>query len=128
MPWQGPRQMVKPSRSRRGRSSTSTCTAAAWREAKARSASSRPRRRFPACFALGGGPLSTAGTEIEVATGGRANVNVTSVRATYGDKPSNAGFMLAPGTLPLAVGMVVPDGPAKALRVGDQLVSIDGVV
>ncbi|HEY6036687.1 MAG TPA: carboxypeptidase regulatory-like domain-containing protein, partial [Kofleriaceae bacterium] len=80
------------------------------------------------CFLPTGGPLSAAGGDVDVTTAGRPNLNIASVRATYGDTPGNAGFMLAPGTLPIAVGVVLPNGPTKpaSLRPGDQLISIDG--
>lgn len=78
------------------------------------------------CFAPNGGPLTPAGTDVEVASATPVNVNVFSVRGN--DSPSDAGFMLAP-TLPITVGEVVPNGPgAKAgLRPGDRITTIDGI-
>jgi len=80
------------------------------------------------CFSVSGGPLSSAGTDVDVTSGGSATVSVASVRATFGDTPGDAGFMLMPGTLPLTIGGVLPNGPAKAagLNPGDQVTAIDG--
>jgi hypothetical protein len=78
------------------------------------------------CFAPNGGPLGPAGTDVDVSSAQPANVNVFSVRAAA--SPSDAGLMLNPGFLPATVADVVPNGPAATagVRVGDQLVTIDG--
>jgi hypothetical protein len=78
------------------------------------------------CFPPNGGSLSGAGTDVVVGNAELAKVHVFSVRAT--GSPSDAGFVVMYGMLPIAVGEVVPDGPAAAagLKVGDQLVTIDG--
>jgi S1-C subfamily serine protease len=78
------------------------------------------------CFSPTGGPLSPAGTDVEVTSETPAKVSVFSVRA--GASPQDAGFMLDPMTLPITVRDVAPDGPAATagLRAGDQLVTIDG--
>jgi hypothetical protein len=80
------------------------------------------------CFPLNGGPLSTAGTDVDVTSGARANVKAFSVQATFGSSPGAAGFAVAPDVLPLTVAQVVPTGPAATagLRPGDQVVTIDG--
>jgi RNA polymerase sigma factor (sigma-70 family) len=79
------------------------------------------------CFSPSGGPVSPAGTDVDVASTEPAKVTVFGVRA--GGPPSDAGFMVNPMLLPITVGDVVPNGPAATagLRVGDQLVTIDGV-
>ena len=79
------------------------------------------------CFAPNGGPLSPAGTDVDVTSGEPAKVNVFSVRAAA--SPSDAGFLPERGLLPITVGDVVPNGPAATagLRAGDQLVTIDGM-
>lgn len=91
---------------------------------------SAPRGRVRLfCFSPGPAPLSPAGTDVEVTSTSVANANVFSVAATFGNAPSDPGFMLTPFLLPVTVGQVVPSGPADAagLRAGDQLVTIDGV-
>lgn len=79
------------------------------------------------CFAPNDGSRTPAGTDVEVASGELANVNVFSVRAST--SLSDAGLMLTPGFLPITVADVVPNGPAATagLRAGDQLVTIDGI-
>lgn len=79
------------------------------------------------CFPPNGGPLSPAGTDVDVTSAEPARVNVFSVRA--GASPSDAGFAVIPGLLPITVGDVVPGGPAATagLRAGDQIVTIDGM-
>jgi RNA polymerase sigma factor (sigma-70 family) len=79
------------------------------------------------CFPTNGVPLSAAGTDVDVTSAQPAKVNVFSVRAAA--SPSDAGFMIAPGLLPITVADVVPNGPAATagLRAGDQLVTIDGI-
>jgi hypothetical protein len=79
------------------------------------------------CFAVNGEPLSAAGTDVDVASAASAKVNVFSVRSD--GSPSDAGFMVTPGLLPITVTDVVAKGPAAAagLRPGDQLVTVDGV-
>jgi hypothetical protein len=91
---------------------------------------SAPRGRVRLfCFSPNPAPLSAAGTDVEVTSGSAAKANVFSVRATFGNAPSDPGFLLTPMLLPLTVKQVIPSGPAAAagLRVGDQLVTIDGV-
>ena len=80
------------------------------------------------CFPPHGGPQSPAGADVEVTAATPAKVNVFSVRAAFGDSPGDAGFTITPLTLPLIVNHVEPKGPAatSGLRVGDQLVAIDG--
>ncbi|MBV8758372.1 MAG: carboxypeptidase regulatory-like domain-containing protein [Deltaproteobacteria bacterium] len=79
------------------------------------------------CFPPNGGPLSAAGTDVDVASAGSAKVNVFSVKAPA--SPSDAGFMFDPDMLPVTVGSVVPNGPAATagLAPGDQVVTIDGI-
>ena len=81
------------------------------------------------CFEPNGGLFSPAGGDVDVTAAGRVTASVASVRATFGGAPGDAGFILAPGTLPVTVGGVLPNGPAATagLRPGDQVVSIDGV-
>jgi S1-C subfamily serine protease len=91
---------------------------------------SAPRGRVRLyCFSPSPAPLSPAGTDVEVTGTSVANANVFSVAATFGNAPSDPGFMLTPLVLPLTVDQVAPSGPAAAagLRAGDQLVTIDGV-
>jgi RNA polymerase sigma factor (sigma-70 family) len=76
------------------------------------------------CFAPNPGPLSPAGTDVDVARGARPNVAVFSVRGN-GGPPGNASFVLTP-TLPITVGQVAPPAASAGLRAGDQLVAIDG--
>lgn len=80
------------------------------------------------CIPNGTEPISVAGTNVDVAAGRAAKVTVYSVRAVAEAPPSDPGFMLAPFTLPLTVGDVLPNGAAASagLRVGDRLVTIDG--
>jgi len=80
------------------------------------------------CFGMNGEPRSPAGGDVEVTRAGPAKLNAFSVRASFGDSPGDAGFMIAPIVLPATVGDVLPNGPAAAagLRAGDQLVTIDG--
>jgi S1-C subfamily serine protease len=80
------------------------------------------------CFPPNGGAFTGAGTDLDVTSATTANANVFSVRATYGNTPSDAGFMLNPLVLPLTVSQVVPTGPAAGagLHPGDQVVTIDG--
>jgi hypothetical protein len=81
------------------------------------------------CFGMNGEVRSPAGGDVEVTRGGPAKVNGLSVRASFGDSPANAGFMVAPLELPVTVGDVLPNGPAASagLRAGDQIATIDGV-
>jgi hypothetical protein len=81
------------------------------------------------CAAVNGEPHSPAGGDVEVMRTGVAKLDAVSVHGTFGDSPGDAGFMIAPITLPVTVGDVLPDGPAAVagLRAGDQLVTIDGV-
>lgn len=78
------------------------------------------------CFAANGGPLSPAGTDVEVTNAEPAKVTVYSVKVSASQ--SDDGFRLDPGLLPITVADVLPDGPAATagLRAGDQLVTIDG--
>lgn len=80
------------------------------------------------CLPKGTEPISTAGTDVDVAAGSAAKVTVYSVRAVAAAPPSDPSFMLAPFTLPLTVGDVLPNGAAATagLRVGDRLITIDG--
>ncbi len=80
------------------------------------------------CFSVTPAPLSAAGTDVEVTSTSVAKANVFSVRATFGNSPTDPSFMLAPLALPLTVNQVLPSGPAAVagLRVGDRLVTIDG--
>ncbi|NVB77567.1 MAG: PDZ domain-containing protein, partial [Kofleriaceae bacterium] len=91
---------------------------------------SAPRGRVRLyCFSPGPGPLSPAGIDVEVTNTAVAKANVFSVRASFGNAPSDPGFMLTPMLLPLTVDGVLPSGPAATagLRAGDQLVTIDGM-
>jgi membrane-associated protease RseP (regulator of RpoE activity) len=78
------------------------------------------------CFSPNDGPLMPAGTDVDVAGTEPAKVSVFSVRAVT--SPSDAGFMIIPGQLPITVGDVAPSGAAATagLHAGDQLVTIDG--
>lgn len=78
------------------------------------------------CFSPNGGPQSPAGTDVDVTSAEPAKVTVFSVRAAASQ--SDAGFMIDPMISPLTVGDVMPNGPAASagLRVGDQVVTIDG--
>jgi hypothetical protein len=80
------------------------------------------------CFSMTGDGTSPAGTDVDVTAAAAAKVTVFSVRGTFGNAGSDAGFMLEPLVLPLTVGQVAPAGPAAAagLRAGDQLVTLDG--
>jgi RNA polymerase sigma factor (sigma-70 family) len=80
------------------------------------------------CAMWAGGPLSLAGTDVEVAGDRAATVDLVAVRDTRGRARSNPGFVLARGVLPLTVNVVMPGGPAEAagLLAGDHLVAIDG--
>jgi RNA polymerase sigma-70 factor (ECF subfamily) len=80
------------------------------------------------CLGMNGGPRSAAGGDVEVTRAGPAKLDAVSVRGSFGDSPGDAGFMIAPIQLPVTVGDVLPNGPAAAagLRVGDQVVTIDG--
>lgn len=80
------------------------------------------------CFNPAGGPLSVAGTDVEVALGTVPHVDLVSVRATSGNAPANVGFDLVPLNLPITVNTVEPAGPAAAAGIapGDHLVTIDG--
>jgi hypothetical protein len=81
------------------------------------------------CFAMSGEPRSPAGGDVEVTRAGPAKLNAVSVRGTFGDSPGDAGFRFDPLQLPVTVGDVLPQGPAAAagLRVGDHVVTMDGV-
>jgi RNA polymerase sigma-70 factor (ECF subfamily) len=80
------------------------------------------------CFAMNGEPRSPAGGDVDVTHAGPAEVNGSSVRASFGDSPGNAGFMVAPFASPVTVADVLPNGPAAGagLRVGDTVATIDG--
>jgi hypothetical protein len=80
------------------------------------------------CFPPNGGTWSPAGGDVDVTSGGHAQLSAFSVRATFGGSPADAGFMIVPDTLPLTVGPVAPTGAGAAagLRTGDQVLTIDG--
>jgi RNA polymerase sigma-70 factor (ECF subfamily) len=80
------------------------------------------------CFSPSGGPLSVAGTDVDVAPGALPHVDLFAVRPTFGASPGNAGFEITPIVLPLTVNRVDPHGPAAAtgLAPGDHVVTIDG--
>jgi len=79
------------------------------------------------CFFPTGGPMSQAGTDVDVAATNGASAEVVSVRATFGGAPGDPGFALLPLSLPPTVGQVDPHGPAAAaLAVGDRIVTVDG--
>jgi RNA polymerase sigma-70 factor (ECF subfamily) len=83
------------------------------------------------CFApdsLGPGSaqLSVAGTDVDVTGQTVASVDVFSVRGTFGATPSTAGFLFR-RTLPLVVAQVDPRVAQLGLRVGDHVMTIDGV-
>jgi hypothetical protein len=75
------------------------------------------------CFSPGPSPLSPAGTDVDVTSGGRATVSVFSVRSTFTGPPADAGFTITPAVLPLTVDRVTT---AAGLQVGDQVTAIDG--
>ncbi|HSN27224.1 MAG TPA: PDZ domain-containing protein, partial [Kofleriaceae bacterium] len=79
------------------------------------------------CFAPTGGPLTPAGTDVDVVANGLAHANVLSVRASDAP-PATIGLGLTPFVLPLTVEGVAPSGPAAAagVRAGDHVVAIDG--
>ena len=80
------------------------------------------------CFAPNPGPLSIAGTDIDVTAAAIPAVELVAVRNTAGRSAGNPGFQFARGVLPLTVDQIAPGGPAAAsgLAVGDHVVSIDG--
>ncbi len=78
------------------------------------------------CFSPGPVPLSPAGTDVDVASGGRATVSVFAVRATLDGPPGDAGFTITPAMLPLTIDHVIGPAAAAGLRVGDQVTAIDG--
>ncbi|HEX5063679.1 MAG TPA: carboxypeptidase regulatory-like domain-containing protein [Kofleriaceae bacterium] len=80
------------------------------------------------CFPQGGGgPLTVAGTDVEVTAAAVPNVEVYSVRRVSSSE-GNAGFRLRPLVLPLVVNFVAPKSAAETqgMKVGDRLMSIDG--
>jgi len=89
---------------------------------------SAPLGRVRAICFTPDGPLSPAGTDVDVAPSSEPEVALVAVRATYGATPGNAGFLLNRGLLPISVSLVDPNGPAAkaGLVAGDQLVTIDG--
>jgi RNA polymerase sigma-70 factor (ECF subfamily) len=80
------------------------------------------------CFVPNGGPLSVAGTDVDVAAGAMPHVDLFAVRPTFGASPGNFGFDITPIVLPLTVNRVDPHGPAAAagIAAGDHIVTIDG--
>jgi hypothetical protein len=78
------------------------------------------------CFSPDGS-TSAAGGDVDVAAGTPASIDLYAVRAQ--PPPCDPGYRITPLTLPLQIGSVDPQGPAKAsgLQPGDKLVSIDGV-
>lgn len=79
------------------------------------------------CFNPAGGPMSIAGTDVDVVIGTVPHVGLVSVRAMFG-QPPNVGFDLVPLTLPITVNTVAPGGPGAAAGVvpGDHVVTVDG--
>jgi len=80
------------------------------------------------CFNPTGGPLSAAGTDVDVPLGSVPHVDLVTVRAAFGASPGNVGFNLLPLNLPLTVNTVDPTGPAASAGIapGDHLVAVDG--
>jgi RNA polymerase sigma-70 factor (ECF subfamily) len=79
------------------------------------------------CFNPTGGPLSVAGTDVDVTPGTVPHVDLVSVRAAFGIPQPNVGFDIRPLNLPIAVNTVDPSGPAAAVLVsGDHVVTVDG--
>jgi len=79
------------------------------------------------CFPQGT-PHSVAGTDVEVTTTTVPNVELVSVKNTFGASPGDGGFDFTPLVLPLRVHAVTPNGPAAGvdLKAGDVITSIDG--
>jgi len=80
------------------------------------------------CFAPNGGPLSQAGTDVEVTSTDTRTVDLIAVRNTAGAAPGNPGFGFSRALLPLTVDRIDPGGAAESsgLAIGDRVVAIDG--
>jgi hypothetical protein len=78
------------------------------------------------CFAADG-TYSAAGGDVEVAAGKPGSIELFAVKLI--PPASDPGFRITPLTLPLTIGSVDPQGPAKSsgLAPGDKLLAIDGV-
>ena len=80
------------------------------------------------CFNPAGGPLSVAGTDVDVTAGTIPHVDLVSVRAAFGIPQPNVGFDVRPLNLPIAVNTVEPGGPAAGAGIApdDHIVTVDG--
>jgi len=79
------------------------------------------------CFPQSTPGLTVAGTDVDVAKGAAANVEIYAVRIktqTAGD----AGIRIRPLTLPIVVNWVAPNSVAEkqGIKAGDRVVTIDG--
>jgi RNA polymerase sigma factor (sigma-70 family) len=83
--------------------------------------------RSPGPEAPGSPQLSVAGTDVDVTGQAVASVEVFSVRGTFGATPSTAGFQFRPLALPLVVAQVDPRVAQLGLRIGDRVMTIDGI-
>lgn len=80
------------------------------------------------CFLQNGGGYTVAGTDVEVTKGNPASAEVYAVKIKS-TSPGDAGIKIRPVTLPLVIAAVAPSTSAaqQGLKVGDRVVSIDGV-